>query len=81
MCSARRRRRSAAAPPAEIQRRSRRCPGQSDQSGPADMLTFSTQNMQRLSNLQSESEYLQPCCFTSFVHARGVALIIQSDLM
>ena len=60
MCSARRRGRSAAAPPAEIQRRSRRRPGRSNQSGPADMLTVSTQNMQRLSNLQSSSESVQP---------------------
>ena len=51
MCSARRRGRSAAAPPAEMQRRSRRRPGRSK-------LTVSTQNMQRLSNLQSSSSSL-----------------------
>ena len=51
--SARRRGRSAAAPPAEMQRRSRRRPGRSNQSSPADMLTVSTQNTQSLSNLQS----------------------------
>ena len=32
-----------------MQRRSRRRPGRSNQSGPADMLTVLTQNMQRLS--------------------------------
>ena len=55
MCSARRRGRSTVAPPAEMQRRSRRCPGRSNQSGPADMLTVSTQNMLSLLNLQSSS--------------------------
>ena len=78
MCSARRRGRSAAAPPAEMQRRSRRRPGRSNQSGLADMLTVSTQNMQRLSNLQSSSESVQPCFRVSsnfLVHARRVALV------
>ena len=39
MCSARRLGRTAAAPPAEMQHHSRRRPGRSNQSGPADMLT------------------------------------------
>ena len=41
-----------------MQRRSRRRPGRSNQSGPANMLTVLTQNMQRLSNLQSSSLHL-----------------------
>ena len=65
MCSTRRRGRTTAAPPAEMQRSSRRHPDRSNQSGPADMLTVSTQNMQRLSNLQSSSTSLQPC-FSGF---------------
>ena len=85
MCSARRRGRTAAAPPAEMQRRSRRRPGQSNQLGPADMLTVSTQNMLRLSNLQSSFSSLQPCCirFLSkiLVHARSVALETLSNVM
>ena len=50
MCSARRQRRTAAVPPAEMQRHSRRRPGRSNQSGPAYMLTFSTQNMLKTLN-------------------------------
>ena len=84
MCSVRRRGRTAAAPPAEMQRRSRRRPGRSNQSGPADMLTVSTQNMQRLSNLHFSPASLQPCFkFSSnfLVHVRRVALVIWSDVM
>ena len=55
MCSARRWGRSAAAPPAEMQRRSRRRPGRSNQSGSADMLTVST---------QSYAEALKPSILT-----------------
>ena len=77
MCSARRRGGSAATPPAEMQRRSRHRQGRSNQSGPADMPTVLTQNMQRFSNLQFSSSSLQPCFrFSSnfLVHARRVAL-------
>ena len=83
-CAARRQGHTAAVPPAEMQRSSRRRLGRSNQSGPADMLTVSTQNMQRLSNLQSSSESVQPCFrFSSnfLVHARRVTLVIWSDII
>ena len=83
MCSARRLGHTTAAPPAEMQRRSRRRPGRSNQSGPADMLTVSTQNMLKLSNLQSSSSSLQPSFrFSSnfLVHARRAALVIHMNI-
>ena len=83
MCSARRRGRTAAAPPAEMQRRSRRCPGRSSHSGPAYMLTVSAQNMLRLSNLQISSSSLHPSFLFSsniLVHARRAALGIHMNM-
>ena len=77
MCSERRRGRTAAAPPAEMQRRSRRRPDRSSQSGPAGMLTVSTQNMLSPSSLQVS--LFQPSLLFStktLVHARRVALAI-----
>ena len=51
--------------------------------GPADMLTVSTQNMLRLSNLQSSCSWLQPSFrFLSnfLVHARRAALVIHMNV-
>ena len=83
MCIERHQGRSAAAQPAEMQHCSCHSPGWSNQSGPADMLTVLTQNMQRLSNLQFSSSSFQPCFrFLSnfLVHTRRV-LVTQSDVV